>query len=86
MISNGQLAIGTVATPIDGVWQNPSLITIHNNDNSTDIFLGGTGVTTANGLLLLKEESYQFQLQPLEQIYCVSTKLGHTISWMRQTI
>lgn len=86
MISNGQVAIGTVATPIDGVWQNPSLITIHNNDNSTDIFLGGTGVTTTNGLLLLKEESYQFQLQPLEQIYCVSTKLGHTISWMRQTI
>lgn len=86
MISNGQVAIGTVATPIDGVWQNPSLITIHNNDNSTDIFLGGTGVTTTNGLLLLKEQSYQFQLQPLEQIYCVSTKLGHTISWMRQTI
>lgn len=86
MITNGQVAIGTVATAIDGVWQNPSLITIHNNDNSTDIFLGGTGVTTTNGLLLLKEESYQFQLQPLEQIYCVSTKLGHTISWMRQTI
>jgi hypothetical protein len=86
MITNGQVAIGTVATPIDGVWQNPSLITIHNNDNSTDIFLGGTGVTTTNGLILLKEESYQFQLQPLEQIYCVSTKLGHTISWMRQTI
>ena len=86
MITNGQVAIGTVATPIDGVWQNPSLITIHNNDNSTDIFLGGPDVTTTNGLLLLKEDSYQFQLQPLEQIYCVSTKLGHTISWMRQTI
>ena len=86
MISNGQVAIGTVATPIDGVWQNPSLITIHNNDNTDAVYLGGTGVTTANGLKLLKEDSYQFQLQPLEQIYCVSTKLGHTISWMRQTI
>ena len=86
MITSGQASVGTVATPIDGVWQNPSLITIHNNDNSTNIFLGGTGVTTTNGLLLLKEQSYQFQLQPLEQIYCVSTKLGHTISWMRQTI
>ena len=86
MITNGQVAIGTVATPIDGVWHNPSLITIHNNDNTDAVYLGGTGVTTANGLLLLKEDSYQFQLQPLEQIYCVSTKLGHTISWMRQTI
>ena len=85
-ISNGRVAIGTVATPIDGVWTNPSMITIHNNDNSTDIFLGGSNVTASNGLLLLKQESYQFQLQPLEQIYCVSTKAGHTISWMRQTI
>ena len=86
VISNGQVAIGTVATAIDGVWTNPSMITIHNNDNSTDIFLGGDDVTTTNGLLLLKEQSYQFQLQPLEQIYCISTKLGHTISWLRQTI
>lgn len=86
MISNGQLAVGTVATAIDGVWTNPSLITIHNNDNTDAVFLGGTGVTTTTGLYLNKEESYQFQLQPLEQVYCVSTKNGHTISWMRQTI
>jgi hypothetical protein len=85
-ISNGQVSIGTVATPIDGVWTNPSIITIHNNDNTDAVYLGGEGVTTANGLALLKQESYQFQLQPLEQIYCVSVKLGHTISWMRQTI
>lgn len=86
MITNGQVAIGTVATPIDGLWTNPSRITIHNNDNTDAAYLGGTAVTPANGLVLQKEESYQFELQPLEQIYCVSTKLGHTISWMRQTI
>lgn len=85
-ITNGQVAIGTVATPIDGVWNNPSLITIHNNDNTDAVYLGGTAVTPATGLALLKQESYQFQLQPLEQIYCVSGKEGHTISWMRQTI
>lgn len=85
-ITSGQAAIGTVATPIDGVWNNPSLITIHNNDNSTGIYLGGSAVTIADGLLLLKEQSYQFELQPLEQIYAVSDKLGHVISWMRQTI
>lgn len=86
VISNGQVSIGTVATAIDGLWTNPSLITIHNNDNTDAVFLGGTGVTPTTGLYLNKEESYQFQLQPLEQIYCVSTKIGHTISWMRQTI
>lgn len=85
-ITNGAVAIGTVATAIDGVWTNPSRITIHNNDNSTNIYLGGPTVTIADGLLLLKEQSYQFDLQPLEQIYAVSNKLGHVISWMRQTI
>jgi len=86
VISNGQTSIGTAATAIDGVSINPSLLTIHNNDNSDKIYLGNSTVTTSNGLQLLKLESYQFQLQPLEQVYAVSTKAGHTISWMRQTI
>lgn len=86
MISNGAISVGTVATAIDGVWTNPSVITIHNNDNTTDVYLGGTGVTINNGLQLIKLESYQFTLQPLEQVYCVSPKNGHTVSWMRQTI
>lgn len=86
MISNGVTAVGTAATAIDGVWTNPSLITIHNNDNSDAVYLGGTGVTINNGLQLVKLESYQFQLQPLEQIYCVSPKNGHNVSWLRQTI
>ena len=86
MISNGQTSIGTAATAIDGVWTNPSLLTIHNNDNSDTLYIGNSTVTTSNGLQLLKLESYQFQLQPLEQVYAVSTKAGHVISWMRQTI
>ena len=86
VISNGALSVGTVATAIDGVWTNPSVITIHNNDNSDAVYLGGTDVTITTGLQLVKLESYQFTLQPLEQIYCVSNKNGHTISWMRQTI
>lgn len=86
VISNGRTSVGTVATAIDGVWTNPSVITIHNNDNTHDVYLGGTAVTIDNGLKLVKQESYQFTLQPLEQIYCVSNHNGHTISWMRQTI
>ena len=86
MIYNGWTSVGLTATPIDGVHNNPTRMTIHNNDNATNIFVGGTGVTTTNGLLLLKEQSYQFDLEPLEQIYAVSTKAGHIISWMRQTI
>ncbi len=86
MISNGWASVGTVATPIDGVHNQGSRITIHNNDNATNIYLGGADVTATTGLLLLKEQSYQFTLNPLEQLYAVSEKTGHIISWMRQPI
>lgn len=85
MITNGQASIGLTATAIDGVSTTESRITIHNNDNATNIYIGGPGVTPQNGLLLLKEESYQFNLMPLELIYAVSTKAGHIISWMKQS-
>lgn len=85
MITTGQASVGLSATPIDGISTTESKITIHNNDNSTDIWIGGSDVTPANGLLLLKEQSYQFNLMPLELIYAVSTKTGHIISWMKQS-
>ena len=86
MLSNGWTSVGTAPTQIDGRHNQATYLTIHNNDNSDKIFLGGAAVTTTNGLVLNKEESYQFILQPLEEIYAVSTKAGHNISWMRQTI
>ena len=86
MISNGWTSVGLTAVPIDGVYNQHARITIHNNDNTTGIYVGGPGVTITNGLLLLKEESYQFELGPLEQLYAISDKAGHVISWMRQTI
>lgn len=86
MITNGWTSVGTAATAIDGVHNNPVRMTIHNNDNSTNIYLGNENVTITNGLLLLKEQNYQFDLEPLEQLYAVSNKTGHIISWMRQKI
>lgn len=85
MITTGQASIGLTATPIDGISTTESKITIHNNDNSTDIWIGGSDVTPQNGLLLLKEQSYQFNLMPLELVYAVSNKTGHVISWMKQS-
>lgn len=84
MINAGQVTVGLTATAVDGVSNTESIITIHNNDNTTGIWLGDPSVTANNGLLLLKEQSYQFNLKPLEQIYAVSNKTGHVISYMRQ--
>lgn len=85
-ITSGQQAIGTAATPIDGRWANPSRITLQNLDNTDTVYIGGSDVTTSNGLGLLKLETIQFDLEPLEQLYVVATKTGHTISWLRQAV
>ena len=86
MVSNGRVSIGTAATPIDGLYNQHAHMVIHNDDNTDVVFIGGPGVTPATGLTLKKEDTLQFTLGPLEQLYAVSTKAGHTISYLRQTI
>lgn len=86
MISNGQTSVGTAATVLDGRWQNPSRITIHNLDNTDAVYLGNDSVTITNGLELMKQSTLSFYLEPLEQIYAVSSKTGHKVSWLRQTV
>lgn len=86
MITSGQASIGTVATAIDGRWHNPSRITIHNADNTQAVFIGGSDVTVTTGLTIEKLETLQFDLEPLDILYAVSAKLGHSVHWLRQTI
>lgn len=86
MIASGQTSIGTAAVAIDGVSTNPSRITLQNLDNTDTMFIGGTAVSTTNGLGLLKLETLQIDLGPNEQLYAVSSKTGHSIAWLRQTL
>lgn len=84
---SGQTTVGTAATLIDGVaWQNPVVMHIHNNDNTDGVYLGGSDVTTANGLSLLKQESIEITLHQANTLYAVSTKSGHVISWIAQKL
>ena len=87
MISSGQVTVGT-ATPvkIDGSSVNSTYLTVHNNDNTKVLFLGGSNVSTTNGLRLLKEETLQFTLNPGEGLFAVSASGDHVISWLRQTV
>lgn len=84
MITNGVLSVGTAASRIDGRAAGSTLLTLHNNDNTDAIYLGGEDVTTANGLPVAKSERIQMVLHPLEQLYVISTKNGHSVSWIRQ--
>ena len=85
MITNGQTTIGTAATLIDGREVMPFRIHLHNDDNTDAVYLGGSAVTVNNGLQMLKEDSIDLIINPLEALYAVSTKAGHMISWLKQT-
>lgn len=85
MLTAGTTLIGATPTLIDGREVNPFRIRIHNNDNATNVYLGGSAVTVGNGYLLLKEDSIDLILNPLEELYAISEKAGHVISWLKQT-
>jgi actin-related protein len=83
----GNTTVGTVATLIDGVaWHNPVLLHIHNDDNTTTIHIGGPDVTTATGMELQKLDSLEITLHQANQIYAVSSKSGHIVSWIAQKL
>lgn len=84
MITNGTLTVGTTPTRIDGRASGSVLLILHNNDNTDALYIGDESVTTSNGVALAKLERIQMVLHPLEQIYVVSSKNGHTLSWLRQ--
>ena len=83
-ISSGAMSVGTTASIIDGTSNSNFRLIIHNNDNTDAVYIGGPDVTTANGLLVQKEQTIQLEMNPLESVYAVSGKTGHTISYLKQ--
>lgn len=84
-LTSGTVSVGTAATLIDGVTSNnPIHLHIHNQDNTDAVYLGGATVTTSDGLMLQKLDDLEITLRPGNQIYAVSTKSGHVISYIKQ--
>jgi len=88
---SGQTSIGTAATVIDGVLLNhyggnPYRLIIHNNDNTDAVYIGGSGVTTSNGLMVDKGVMLQLTVTATDLLYAVSTKTGHVMSWLTEPI
>jgi hypothetical protein len=84
---SGTTTVGTAATLIDGIaYNNPVLLHIHNNDNTDAVYIGGSNVTTTNGLKLTKEDSLEITLHQANTIYCVSDKNGLVVSWIAQRL
>ena len=86
MIHHGVVSVGTEATFVGPLSVMPYRMHLHNNDNTDAIYIGGTGVTTSNGLRLLKQDSFEMILNPKDAIYAISTKSGHFVSYFAVTL
>jgi hypothetical protein len=84
LISSGQVTVGTVATLIDGTSTSDFRLTIHNMNNDDGIFIGGPGVTIANGMQLLKLETLQFDMSPMSELYAVANKANLKLGFLKQ--
>jgi hypothetical protein len=84
-LTSGSVAVGTVATQINGASNNPMRFHISNNDNTDTVYLGNSDVTTTTGLVLAKLERIEFILNPGERLFAVSSKAGHNVTYIAQT-
>jgi hypothetical protein len=84
-VSNGSVSVGTAATAVPVSSVNPFELHIHNDDNTDEVFLGGPDVTTTDGLQLSKLESMTLLMRPADRLFVVSTKTGHSLSWLAIT-
>ena len=85
-IQTGQVSVGTAATRLLGTSGNWGHVILQNNDNTDAVYIGGTGVTTSTGLALQKLEHNDFDIMPATELYAVSSKNGHVLSYLLQQL
>ena len=81
-IKSGQISVGTARVIIPETCIMPWKLQIKNMDSTDDVFIGNGDVTTSTGLRLAKEERLVLELAPLDRVYLVSAKEGHTMGYM----
>ena len=81
-IKSGQLVVGTTRVKIPATCNMPWRLEIKNADNSDDLFIGNSDLTTSTGMRLAKLERITLVLAPLDEVYLVSTKSGHNAAYI----
>lgn len=84
MITSGVTQVNGIAAQIDGTHNSNFRLTIHNADNTESLYIGNADVTIGNGFSLDAGQVLQLEMSPMEAIYVISGKSGHTVTWLKQ--
>jgi len=81
-----QVTVTTNATLLVTADTNPISVHLHLHDNTDNVYIGTSAVTTATGLRLIKQDSFEIQLMPGNSLYAIITTGTATVSIMKQII
>jgi len=85
-LQTNQVTVGTASVLVLDSQPNPTLITMHNAEKSSNEFIwygGSLDVTTSTGIHIDNAETRTFTLNTGNKIYAITDKPGKTlhISW-----
>ena len=71
-LTTAQISVTTAATLLCAANAQSQRVTVHNNENSQQVFIGASDVTTSTGVHLDGKEERQITLNPGESLYGIA--------------
>ena len=72
-IATAQITVGTARVLLAAADDSAQRVTVHNNESGQQVFLGGSNVTTSNGVHLDGKGERQITLNPGESLYGIAS-------------
>jgi hypothetical protein len=85
-LSSSQVTVTTSPTLLVAGDTNPILVHLHLHDNTDNVYIGNSAVTTSTGLRLIKQDSFEISLAPGNALYAIITTGTATVSVVKQLI
>jgi len=85
-LTSSQVTVTTSPTLLVAGDSNPVLVHLHLHDNTDNVYLGNSAVTTSTGLRLTKQDSFEINLMPGNALYAIITTSTATISVIKQVL
>ena len=85
-LSTSHVTVTTSPTLLVAGETNPILVHLHLHDNTDNVYIGNSTVTTSTGLRLVKQDSFEINLAPGNALYAIITTSTATVSIIKQVL
>jgi len=85
-LTSSQVTVTTSPTLLIAAENNPVLVHLHLHDNTDNVYIGNSAVTTSTGLRLIKQDSFEINLAPGNSLYAIITTSTATVSIVKQVL